>query len=107
MADGYQLTKEQRERAEEMVRGGKTIAEIHRALRVPYRDIWAFSKSVDAPSWLGAKRIITRRLSDMVKSSSRARRVELAAEANEMVEYLYYECRDQGDMVERVRRIVG
>ena len=107
MADGHQLTKEQRERAEEMVRGGKTIAEIHRVLRVPYRDIWAFSASVDAPSWLGAKRIITRRLGDMVKSSSRARRVELAAEANEMVEYLYYEGRDQGDMVERVRRIVG
>ena len=100
------MTTEQQNQAVAMARNGKTVAQIERDLGVDYWDIWEHIRSVGAYSWQGAKWIITRRLNSLVRENSKTRRKKLAEEANEMVEYLYYQGRRLGRMVDRVKRVV-
>ena len=100
------LTEAQRGRAEEMARRGRMISTIARELRVDYGDVWTFLSSVDAYSWLGAKRIVTNRLNAMVKSSRSSTRQELADQAYDMVEYLYYAAKTLGDQVHKIKEVL-
>lgn len=100
------LDEEQANSAEEMARSGRTISEIQRALKTSYEDIWTYLTSIGAYSWLGSKRIITRRLRDMVRSPDQSRRQTLADEANEMIDYLYYEGRQQGALLNKIRKVL-
>ena len=101
------MTRQQQQQAEQMARNGTTIADIHAALGVDYWDVWEHVTSVRAYSWQGAKSIVTRRLNSLVKVSNSQKRRDLAKEAAEYVDYLYYEGKRPADTLKRVRRAVS
>ena len=101
------MTRQQQQQAEQMARNGKTIADIHTALGVDYWEVWEHVTSVRAYSWQGAKSIITRRLNSLVRANNSQRRRDLAKEAREYVDYLYYEGKRLGGALERVRKALG
>ena len=100
------IPQETLDEAEQMARAGKMISKIAYTLEVNYNEIKDYLYSIGVYSWLGAKGIITRRLKSLVVENNRARRQELANEANEMVDYLYYQGITQAKTLDKVKKAI-
>ena len=98
------IAQELLDQAEEMARAAKPISKIRETLHVDYDEIWGYLNSIGAYSWIGAKRIVSRRLKSLVAETDRARRQELADEAGHMVDYLYYQGVKQARVPEKVKK---
>ncbi len=93
----------QKDKAEQIAKGGKSIASISKELGVSYMEVHAHVTSVHALSWIGAKRSITNRLNLLKKERNRAQREILVNEATELVNYIYYSGKELGGKIDRAR----
>ena len=101
------MTDEQKAKAEQMAKSGKTIASISKDLGVAYWDVHSHVTSVHALSWIGAKKSITNRLNLLKRENDRAKREQLIDEADKCINYLYGEAKNMRGRVERARKALG
>ena len=98
------ISQEKLDQAEQMARAAKPISKIQEILREDYDELWDYLSSIEAYSWVGAKRITTRRLKSLVTETDRKKRQELADEARYYVDYLYYQGVEQAKIIDKVKR---
>ena len=98
------MIPEQEKQVLQMVGEGRTIVQICENLDLEWKDVAQYLYSVDKTSWLGAKRIISKRLKSLEKQNDASARIKLAEEADKWVDYLYYSAKRLGDKVEKTRR---
>ena len=101
------MDKPQKDKAEQMVRNGKTIAHIARELGLDWGEVSAYVSSVCAFSWLGAKVGITNRLGKLKSEDDQDARQKLTVEIAERVNYIYYEGRRLSRELEHARKTCG
>ena len=96
----------QERRIIKLVRRGKTIADISEDMGLSYGDVSNYLDSVDRTSWLGAKRIVSFCLRDLVDESDPVKRKELAERADYWADMLYYDAKRVGDMVDQALKTI-
>ena len=95
------------DRAVQMTRSGRTLTSISRELEVEWLEVFRYVREVqgtDWSTWVGAKRIITRRLKSMAASNDPEKREHLRVEVADAVDYLHTEAKRLRDKIDRARK---
>ncbi len=95
------ITSEREKHIVKLIRRGKTIADVSEETGLNYGDVANYLDSVDRTSWLGAKRIVSFCLRDLVNETDPEKRKELAERADFWADMLYYDAKRVGEMLEQ------
>ena len=90
---------ELRDQVKKMALEGKTITYISKELGIS----WSGARR-HTPSWLGAKQKITKRLKNLAKEPDRAKREQMADEADRFADFLYDAAKHLRGQVDGARR---
>ena len=101
------MNDEQKAKAVQMVKQGKTIVSISRELGLEWAEVSECVHSEGALSFQGAKSRITNRLNKLRTEKDTTKREQLVDEVSNLFNYIYFSGKDMGKAIDRARIALG
>lgn len=98
------LSKDSKEKLNQLARDGKSITYIVGRTKLDYAVVQTCLWQNGNLPWQGSKTIITRRLNSLRHATKRQNRDELIEAIKEQIDYLYYAARQLAAEMDKVRR---
>jgi hypothetical protein len=103
------LTKTDSQKMQRLAQEGKRISKIVKEdfPSLSYWDVYVEVYGAGQRSSLGVKRMITRRINDVVKSTKKSERRDIAEELHELVWHLYRNHKTSTEKLAKFREVLG
>ena len=95
-------TADKRKQARQMARDGRYISEISEELGISWHEAASYTLS-----WLGAKKRITNRLTELAEEVDQSKRESLAEEVDKYVDFLYDAAKNLRSQVDSARKALN